>query len=109
MNLVPRDVDGVSDNITRTQLVIRDSGVRTTTQINQQINAASKHYSKLSWFSNSLIFSLVGSSFSLLLSLFYFFFYLQINTSHPSVKQKKNKNPHDAAKKSQMTAAHRWD
>lgn len=70
MNLVPRDMDGVSDNIKRTQLVIRDSGVRATNWINQQINAASKHCIKLSWFSNSLIFFLVGSGFSLLLSLF---------------------------------------
>lgn len=96
MNLVPRDMDGVSDNIKRTQLVICDSGVRATNRINQRINAASKHCSKLSWFSNSLIF-LVGSGFSLLLSLFeFYFFYLQINTSHLSVKEK---NTHDAIKK----------
>lgn len=70
MNLVPRDVDGVSDNIKRTQLVIRDSGVRATNQINHGINAAGKHCSKLRRFSNSLICFSVGSAFSLLLSLF---------------------------------------
>lgn len=70
MNLVPRDVDGVSDNIKRTQLVIRDSGVRATNQINPGINAAGKHCSKLRRFSNSLICFSVGSAFSLLLSLF---------------------------------------